>query len=283
MLDKLIHDNENNPKTVVLLHKFLERLDKYRKSGLADRNFEQAINGKDKFQFLQRIFEVNLYHYLIGQGFKPTSKSKGPDFRIEHKGKVIWIEATSPKPIGVPNTFLEPPKHGEVRCGHLPEKEILLRITGKISDKKTIVDGYISEGIVHNEDAVILAVDCAQLGVCSDLSPNGFPPFVNAVYPVGHFAVTMDLNSGDVVRKDYQERRTILNKNNSPIDTDVFMKSDYKIISAVLGGRSGIQGFDEISLVHNYMAVEKIPAGLFACDKEYLPREIAAGIELRTR
>jgi hypothetical protein len=282
MLDTIIAKYKNNPETEPLLDEFLERIEVYKNSGSADPHFEQELKSQDN-KFFQRIFEVNLYHYLIEQDFVPTSKQKGPDFKIEKDGNVVWIEAISPEPVGVPSSFLELPQKGEVRCGCLPEKQILLRITSAISNKKKKIEGYFSKKIINSGDGVILAIDCAQLGLYSDLAPNGFPPFVNALYPIGHISATIDVDRGKVTSTNYQMRKSVLNRNNTIIDTDVFLKNDYEIVSAVLGCRSGIQGIHKISLVHNYMANNKIPEYFFSCDKEYLPYKNRQEVELQVK
>ena len=53
-----------------------------------------------------------LYRHLRAQGYEPKGFAKrsgqhGPDFRVEHAGRTIWIEAVVPGPHGIPADYLD--------------------------------------------------------------------------------------------------------------------------------------------------------------------------------
>ncbi len=66
--------------------------------GLAKAHFvKEFTNGKDA-TFQQRLWELMLARHLTDQGHKITVPDNGSDFRFEHLGQTIWVEAISPEP-----------------------------------------------------------------------------------------------------------------------------------------------------------------------------------------
>jgi len=90
---------------------------------------------ENKFQ--ERYWEVFLGSCFMRQGLKlspPPKTTGGPDFRIEHNGRVIWIEAITASP-GIQNNQVPDisPSHGI--ASRVPSEEILLRYTAAIKEK----------------------------------------------------------------------------------------------------------------------------------------------------
>jgi type I restriction enzyme S subunit len=214
-----------------------------------------------------------LYHYFIEQGFSPTSTSKGPDFGIDFENKTIWIEAISPEPRNIPIDFLEPPED-EFEVQSLPEEEILLRITSSVKEKAKKFKEYLKKGVISKDDICVIAIDITQLGFWSHLTTNNFPPFLNAVYPIGHIQITINKKNKKVIKSDYEYRDSIQNKNQSDVPTNTFLNDYFLPIGAILGARTNnLITLNNITVIHNFLARSRFPSNFFRVEHEYYPEQ----------
>lgn len=246
-------------------------------SGLADPHFKTEFFNGGKYTFFQRLWEINLAHYLWDQGLDPTSTAKGPDFKIVLDGRTIWIEAVSPIPEGLPDEYLQYPQYprrGEIQVLHYSEdvkKQVLLRITGAISAKHKQFEEAAQRGQVDPSDICIVAVDCAQLGLVgyrgiADILPSVFC----ATYPVGPIKVPFGKDPGQDGEPFYSHRPSILKHTGSSVPTNVFVDGSVALLSAVIGARSCVQGVDKLSIVHNLTAEVPLPAKILKAEQEFV-------------
>jgi hypothetical protein len=127
--------------------------DKYKSLALPNSNFVAELASGKKEAVYQRVWEMMLARHLDAIGYKVTTADEGPDFRIEHDGKAVWVEAICPEPKGIPQHYLEGPKPGEFKVGDVPHNEVLLRWTAAVKEKSEKLDGYRKKGIVKPGDA----------------------------------------------------------------------------------------------------------------------------------
>ena len=84
--------------------------EKYQALGLPNAHFVSEFTSGKKSVVFQRVWEMMLARHLDAQGHHLTTAAEGPDFRFRHNGLVVWVEAVSPEPMGVPEHWLEHPK-----------------------------------------------------------------------------------------------------------------------------------------------------------------------------
>lgn len=132
----------------------------------ADINFSKEIKSIKKFQ--SRFFEMVLGYWLVKTGAHlEESKLKndgGPDFVVKTGGKKVFIEAiaTNRGTEGFPATVQKVPK--EKRSWLVPEKNIILRITGAFCEKYKKFRKYIKNKIVEESDVKIIAINTYEIG-----------------------------------------------------------------------------------------------------------------------
>src|SRR5262249_43760251 len=158
--------------------------------------------------------------HLDAQGHRLTSVKKGPDFRLEHNGLTVWVEAISPEPRGIPNDWLEPLKPDEFRVGDVPHTEVLLRWTAAIKEKWEKLNGYIAANIVRANDAYVIAINGCQLGrLPLQHGISGLPYAVEAVYGAGPIAVPVDKQTGKIGSPFVSHRPQIQTAYGAPVPT----------------------------------------------------------------
>lgn len=122
--------------------------------GLADREFSKQLATGRQAVYEQRKAELLMADFLWRDGFTLSSSNRGPDFRAEKNGEVLWVELITPEPVGVPEEFLASPREG---VWSLPHREILLRWTSAIDEKVSKLlgsrdgrrRGYLADGVVQ--------------------------------------------------------------------------------------------------------------------------------------
>jgi type I restriction enzyme S subunit len=272
----------NHPKTVAVREELIRVCHEFTSSGLADQNFEsQLTSGKDS-EFWSRLSEALVADCL---GMKNIStrpdNSGGPDFLLVYEGKKIWVEVTCPEPTGLPRNWLNPNDNVQ----DFPHKAILLRWTAAIASKSTRLigelphqsGGYLHSGLVGPDDAYIIAVNGCQLrnGPFSTLHGiSQFPFAAEAVFPIGPLRVTLDRELGKVIERGHTYQSSIKNKNNSNVETNLFLDPKFAPISAIWGvdlnGQSVIGVSQPMVVVHNPNANNPIPSGFLPTDNEYI-------------
>jgi hypothetical protein len=115
--------------------------------GLPNGNFVKELTSGKGERFSQRLWEMLLARHLHAQGHALTSPAHGPDFRFEHDGRVIWVEAISPEPRGLPDAWMDPPMETKTWVGTVPHNEIALRWTAAFKAKADKLATYLQQGM----------------------------------------------------------------------------------------------------------------------------------------
>jgi hypothetical protein len=187
-------------------------------------------------------------------------------------------------PEGIPDDYLRVPGHGELTVGSFPQQQILLRWTSALRDKRAKLQRYLSDGIISDTEATVIAVNGCRTGLgCQDNGITQLPFAVEAVFPVGPLAVRVDRNDGRVVGDAYHTARfRIDNRNGAPVPTDNFFNPVYANVSAIVGcGRSHMCDGLQLAVVHNPLARVPLPHGLLGANKEYIAEDEGEFYSLR--
>lgn len=234
----------------------------------ADRHFLVEIS-KD---FHARFWEMYLTCTFMDNGHAISSADIGPDIRINHGRKIIWIEAVTP-------TSGDPSKPDSVPClrmgvaQEVPDKQIILRYRSAIHKKYfNNYFKYLEDEIVSNDDCYVIALNgCRIPSSRTDFEP---PRIIRSVLPFGWQVVTVDTESHKVVKTGYQYRAYLRKASGEKVDTDIFTKSEYQHISAIMfsnidvANRTPIAGGDFI-IVRNPLALKPLPDDFPKLGREY--------------
>lgn len=279
-LDKQFPDAPNYKASIIALW------EKYVALGLPNKHFVSELSSGKKEAIFQRVWEMMIARHLDALGHKISTSDEGPDFRIEHEGKTIWIEAICPEPKGVPQHYLDSPKPGEFKVGDVPHTEVLLRWTAAIKEKRDKLSEYRKKGIVNDGDAYIVAVNGCQLGAFAmDRGVSQFPYAVEAVYPAGPISIPVDRATGEFGKPFVLVRPKIENAKGSPVPTTVFLDKANAGVSAVVAFSADRSEGDILPLdvVHNHFASAPLPTGMLgnSSDEWVTEADGEAGIEVR--
>ena len=239
--------------------------------GLANDHFIRELTSGKTERFYQRLWEMMLGCHLNAQGYLLASSKLGPDFRFEANDQIVWVEAISPEPQGIPSDWLEPPEPNSFRVGGYPHEEVLLRWTAAFAEKARKFKKYIEDGIVNENDACVIAINGVQLGLISnDHGISQLPLPLETVFPVGPLSVAIDVTSRTVSGTKTSTRFGIKKANGAWVKTTPFVVDDYSHISAVLGYSRDRSESDSLLgyVAHNPKAVVQIQIGTLGRDME---------------
>lgn len=269
----------NNPTAQTY---FVELWEWFAASGLSGANFVADLTSDEEYKFWQMAWEMVLAKELATSDVELCPRAEeGPDFGIPFGQSTLWVEAICPTPEGIPKDYLTPLKPKEIRVFSMPHKEMLLRWTSALREKKQKLEGrletkrstgerrwkpgYLELGLVAKTDPYVVAINGCQLSRWAELRGISQAPFaVEMAFAVGPWAipVSKDAQFGDAYRSI---RGEVKNQNDSPVRTDTFLDDEYAGVSAVLGCAKchTIDGRPEMVVVHNPFARNPIPPGSF--------------------
>jgi len=227
----------------------------------ADKDFqEQLAHDVDA-----RFWEMYLTCTLINKSYNVVPKqtrARGPDIKIAHASKTIWVEAVTPrsggssKPDSVPSPII-----GIVQ--QIPDEQITLRYRSAIHDKYfDKYFRYLRDGIIKSGDCYIIALNgCRMPWRGGDYEP---PRIVRSVLPFGWPVVTVDTSAHKVVKRRNQYRAYLIKASGDRVDTDIFVKTEYSHVSAVMFSEVDVANptsamGDDFIIVNNPLASRKLP------------------------
>lgn len=258
-LYRIIRD-ENRPE-VVELKCYMENLwGTYHP--YADKDFPKQL-ARD---FDARFWEMYLACTLVHKSYNVIPKegrARGPDIKIEHASANIWIEAVVPtsgdlrKPDSVTS-----PRMGVAQ--EIPDEKITLRYRSVINDKYfDKYFKYVENGIIRNEDCYIIALNGCRIPWAGhgDFEP---PRIVRSVLPFGWKKVTVDTRLHKIVNSGHHYRSHLRKASGDKVDTDIFLKKEYRHISAVMSSHVNVANptsnmGDDFIIVNNPLASRKLP------------------------
>lgn len=287
----------DNPEVLGRLTELYQQYDSW---GLKDNKFDQDFtDGRDE-HFYPYVWEMLLARHLKMLELDISSDDEGPDFKIDHHGQTIWVEAICPSPEGLPDHWLnipsikKPPKVFDV-----PHEQMLLRWTAALKEKKEKLtgrldqngepkSGYYDNGIVGTNEPYVIAINASRLGygnVHLHYSISQKPFALEAAFPFGPIELVIDRATGKQIDQRHVFRASIKNLNGADVPTDNFLNPEYAGVSAILGTPAGINAVcgeeAPIALVHNPLATNKLPIGILGADEEYVAEINEDDIEIR--
>lgn len=237
----------------------------------ADKDFPKQL----PHDFQARFWEMYLTCTLVGKSYTVIPKQKraeGPDIKMSYASTTIWIEAVAPtggdvgRPDSVPSPIMG-------IAQQVPDDQMILRYRSAIHDKYyDKYFKYLGNETIRSDDCYIIALNGSRLPWHgSDLH---IPRIVRSVLPFGSPQVTIDKKSGKVVNTGYQYRSYLRKTSGQKIDTDIFVKSEYSHISAVLFSRVDVANLtpemgDDFVIVHNPLRSREIPDDFPKVGTEY--------------
>jgi hypothetical protein len=224
-----------------------------------------------------------VYQHLKGLGFplrRPNLRKSGesePDFCVMYQERAIWIEAVCPSPAGIPASYLQPPRRGEITFKPVLSTELLLRFTSVLTDKRKKLTAYMRSGVISENDCTVVAINSCRLYDWrpDDVGHSGFPLAVEAVFPVGPLTYPISVDGRPDGEPTNVPRYEITKPDSdSSVPTDNFLNPDYAVVSTILACYHKYTvsrtGNTSLTLVHNPLAVNRLPRGVFGAEKEYV-------------
>ena len=238
----------------------------------ADKHFHNEF----PIQFHPRWFEMYLTVSLIRSNFDVEYYSGyGPDVLLTLDGQRVWIEAVcaSSGKKGLPDS-VPPIPYGKVAS--VPIEEYVKRICSSLAYKAKKIEGYISKGIVGEDDLVIIAIN---VGGIPFLFADMDECMMRSLYGVGDLLVNINTQSRRIDSVDRESVLTIHKKSSeSPIGVQPFIDSSMKRISLVLASSVNVVtrpiGLgDDLILYPNLTTTNRWHEGLIPLGIEWLFEE----------
>jgi type I restriction enzyme S subunit len=232
----------------------------------ADKNFLQEVR-KD---FHPRFWEMYLGFSLINQGVSLEQYDKrqgGPDLLILSDEKLkVWLEAVAPTAGRSANAV------PEIEFGDIPDEQIKLRYCSVIDKKYKKYYDYTQKKIISEDDCYVIAVNCRAIPSAS--KEIDIPRIVRCVLPFGNEVIEIDIDSLEVLDVHHQYQGASYNESGSPVSTNIFLNSDYDVISAILFSNVDALNYpnypgNDFVLIHNPIAKNPLPRGFIELGREY--------------
>lgn len=192
----------------------------------ADSNFTNEF----KKQFNQRAWELYLGATLLNRGYGlGEHKDAGPDFKIPHNNRNVWIEAIA---VEKGNGQDKVPKIEYGKAMDVPEKEMLLRLTSGLQEKYRKYLSYLKNSFVNPNDPFVIAIDRSPL----DHMDAQIPLILKCLFAIGHQVLFLKKEKPQSkMEGDTWSARKKLNKiSGSEVEMLLFRDTSFEEISAVI-------------------------------------------------
>jgi len=221
----------------------------------ADPHFLIEVRRDFHPRFWEMYLTCALQEFANQQGSILSCPKPGPDILLERDGSRVWVEAVVATD-GIPDrpdSVVEPNPDG---LGKFPEEKLVLRYANAISKKYRKYQCYLRDGIIHKNDAFVIAINGAALSYKRTQLANDAPRFLKAVYPLGVYQLLLDRGTGKIIGRQNEPRFNIVKANGANVATMQFLERRSRGISAILGSFADVMchrqalGFD-FELAHN--------------------------------
>lgn len=152
-------------------------------------------------QMPQRISELYYADAFLRSGWKPVERVPGFDFAFElANGGRLLVEVTTPAPQD--STSWNGSSSGDFFSFSYDDAGIdaaLLRLTGGFWEKSKIVQKKAEEGLVADNDYVVIALSGLRISQETPVSleiDGAVPDFVRAFLPIGPLTATVQVGEG---------------------------------------------------------------------------------------
>ncbi len=100
------------------------------------------------------------------------------------------------------------------------------------------------------------------------------PRIVRCVLPFGNEVIEIDIDSLEVLDVHHQYQGASYKESGSPVSTNIFLNSDYDVISAILFSNVDALNYpnypgNDFVLIHNPIAKNPLPRGFIKLGREY--------------
>ncbi len=235
----------------------------------------------------QRYAEMYLGAVLVQQGIpvipqQARPRQAGPDFCIKHEGGHMWIESIAPTMGSGPDSV--PDYKNDRKVHNVPHEEVKLRYTSAFETKYRKYENYWSNGWVSTDSVCIIAIN-------SGFIPNKFtelniPRIAQVLYGGGWPQVTLDRETLEVVKEDYQEQRDMVKAYGARISSRLFLEERHSGISAVIFAYADPYNHPEslgtdILICHNPHATNRLDIGWLGVGRDccWTPTETGGRID----
>lgn len=225
-----------NIRDVPALRETKEKIETFwaRYEPYADQHFRVEAKRDFHARFWEMYLTCTVLEWAQNNGCKISSGERGPDVLVTRGDERCWVEAVTVTDgeLGHPDSVPRPPEEGAER---IPEDKTILRYTAAIQQKYKKWVEYRSSGLVQEGDRFVPALNTASLVRPAWLrGANDCPAFLKALYPIGQYTITLDRDTGEVIRSGNEPRFEIAKANGTTIPTTGFMDESWCEISAVL-------------------------------------------------
>jgi hypothetical protein len=203
---------------------------------LLDKNFCQEFRLSTPHRFSELFFAMA----FLEAGWEPVERVKGFDLAFKVGEGRLLVEITTPDP---PSSETW---HSEVKDGvslwsadESSWDASLLRLTGGFKSKADNIRKLIADGVVKDQDYVVIALSGFRLSQETPTAPEDggdLPDFVKAFLPIGSRYVTIRIGEGaenQPTEGGYLYKGTIERDGKSPVPRDFFLQADFRHIDAV--------------------------------------------------
>lgn len=196
-----------------------------------------------------------------------TPCRKGPDLLSENPR--VWIEVVTPAAGEEPHGLIEPEPY---KVFDVPTGAYVLRLLNAIVEKSRKFKTYRDQGTIASTDATVIAMSGARLPFRFHEGP--IPSIVQAVLGVGALTIDIDRVTGKILGRCVEYSDRVAKNAGASVMTDLFLKSDYAHISAILYSPAdcvnhpAVPGPDFI-LVHHAAPATRIDHGWLPFGVEY--------------
>lgn len=233
---------------------FAESLwDRFR--SFADPHFLTEIRRDFHARFWEMYLTCALQELANRQGLILSCLKPGPDILLERDGSRVWWKLWWRR-----MALLAARTRWWIQnrndSGTIPEEKLVLRYANAISEKYRKYQGYLRGGIVHKNDAFVIAINGATRSYKWTQAENDVPRFLKAVYPLGVYQLLLDRPTGKIIGQQNEPRFNIVKASGANVATTSFLERRTRGISAILGSFADLMchrqalGFD-FEVAHN--------------------------------
>lgn len=235
---------------------------------------DKGFIGDFKMHFSQRAWELYLGATFLNRGFSLEMRKFGPDFSvhdIKTNTRLAWVEATS---VQKGNGVEKVPETVFGRVVSVPTEQMLLRLSGALSEKFKQYSSWLNSVVAINEPFVI-AIDRSELE-----HVDVIPLILKVLFGIGDYTLTFKSGAShhEPNGSYWSDLASIKKRNGNPVTTNFFLDPSHTGISAVIYSNDGILNSprqptemgENFIMIHNPLAKNPLPAHIFPFGTEYM-------------
>jgi len=218
----------------------------------SETNFIREFQAKGNFY--QRLWEINA-RYLLASHLSRKPGNGEPDLISD----AFVAECVVPTPAGVPDLRLD----GQLY--DFPSTEIARRVTAALTAKLGQLNerfGKNEQSIDYSETPYIIALNLPDRHYMGAMGMSGMDIVEEVLIGAGPLQMTID-SASNVATMSVSSRSSIQSLNGSEINTGLFQRDEYKLVSAVLWSNEYLPGLSDLKLMLNPNATVPLDPSVF--------------------